>query len=224
MKRPSIRFSLRTLLIVTSAFAVVFAFAVANYQAWRNERAAIKRLNSLSYWHVFEISQDLLDQIPSDQSGYCSNVPAGASFTHDSVLPNFVSLIERRLGVDVFQRVTCISVYRLHDPLIVSELSNFGHLISIKFTYSPSHLDSRESEESEFLDAIRLFASLNPHIDVTWPDAPSSDETREFTFTNQDTGGIDDPFASPPCNDPRGTDPFLITVGADPFAADSAEN
>ena len=220
MKRPSIRFTIRTLLVATTAMAMAVAFSVASYRTWRIERAAITRLNDLSYWHVSEISQDLLDQIPDDDRWHCGSVPPGVGITHDSVLPNFVSSMERHFGVNFFHRVTHMSIHRAHDPRIVSELSNFGRLQSVAFSYSPSAPDARESEESEFLGAIRLYASLNPHLDVKWPDDPPPNATRELTDADNGPFGSADPFSGSAMSDPFGADPFANTPGSDPVGVD----
>jgi len=214
MRLPSKRFTLRTLLLGTTAIAVALAWTVSNYQAWRTERAAIERLDDLSFWNVSEISQDFLDQLPDDSGFHCGSVPPGVSITHDSTLPNFFAPIERRFGIKIFQRVTHISSYRIYDPGIVRELSSFGRLQTVAFSYSSTPPNHRPPEESEFLGTVKLFASMHTKIDVTWPEDPLPTAATEQAIANGDPFGGADPFSGGA--DQFGSDPFGTVETTEP--------
>ena len=201
MRIPLKQFTIRVLLTVTTSIAIVFAWGVSSYREWHNERAAIDRLNGLSYWKVFEISQDFLDQLPDDGGFNCGSVPPGVEMVHDSTLPNFLAPIERRFGINMFQRVTRIGAHRACDPGIVAELPNFQRLQKINFNYSPVPPKRRLSTESEFLGAIKLFASLKTNVTVTWPEDPVN-----IVAADQATEAPDQPSAFNP--EPAFSDPF----------------
>lgn len=200
------------MLLMTAAIAVVTAWCVSSYREWRLERAAIARLNDLSYWQVSEVSQDLLDQLPDDGGFRCGTIPSGVEIVHDSTLPDFLMPLERRLGVKIFQRVTRLWSFHVHDSEIVNELPNFHRLQTVVFRYYATPPNRRTSQESEFLGAIKLFAAINARIDVIWPDDPPTNVQEDQPIAIEDSLGGVDPFSG-------AAKPF--SGAADPFGGDA---
>ena len=209
------------MLPATAAIAVVFTWGVSNYREWQAERAAIERLGELSYWDVSEVSQDILDQLPNDGGFDCGFYVVGMSMTNDSTLPNFFAPIERRLGISFFQRVTRITSHSVHDPEVVLELASFEKLRAITFYYSPTQPDKRPPDESEFAGAIKLFAAMNPKIDVSWPGDPIVHSANGEPIAALDSFAVDDPFPAA-TDDSFADDPFSARTEDsfvdDPFA------
>jgi hypothetical protein len=101
------RFTLRSLLVMIALSSAVFAWIAFIKTAHRNEELARSRIETLAGGSVDKIALDELTQ-SNDYGILCSLHFSGtvATVTYDSLLPDLLADIERRLSIDAFNRTT----------------------------------------------------------------------------------------------------------------------